>query len=93
MQGFIVNDKATTVDALITSIGTSFVLAKAIKLEGDTDVDAKAKALPNAAYNKHCYLLEYINCFGRLVYNPNITNNFWNGLHVGEGYLYRFCGC
>tara|TARA_R110000803_G_scaffold30008_3_gene68007 strand:+ start:4365 stop:4826 length:462 start_codon:yes stop_codon:yes gene_type:complete len=50
MQGFIVNDKATTVDALITSIGTSFVLAKAIKLDGDTDVDAKAKALPNAGF-------------------------------------------
>jgi|TARA_R110002110_G_scaffold28764_10_gene103855 hypothetical protein len=50
MQGFIVNDKATTVDSLITSIGTTYALAKAIKLEGDTDVDAKAKALPNAGY-------------------------------------------
>ena len=50
MQGFIVNDKATTVDAAVSGIGTSFALAKVIKLEADTDVDAKAKALPNAGY-------------------------------------------
>ena len=50
MQGFIVNDKTTTVDALITSIGTTYTLAKVIKLHGDTDVDAKAKDLPNAGY-------------------------------------------
>tara|TARA_R100001082_G_scaffold62613_2_gene35095 strand:+ start:21084 stop:21554 length:471 start_codon:yes stop_codon:yes gene_type:complete len=50
MQGFIVNDKATTVDVAIGGIGTSYALAKVIKLEADTEVDAKAKALPNAGY-------------------------------------------
>jgi|TARA_Y100000296_G_scaffold81657_1_gene109286 hypothetical protein len=50
MQGFIVNDKTTTVDSTITGIGTSFTLAKKILLEADTDVDAKAKALPQTGY-------------------------------------------
>ena len=50
MQGFIVNDKTTTVDSTVAAIGTSYALAKVIKLEADTDVDAKAKALPNSGY-------------------------------------------
>lgn len=46
-QGFIVND------AEVTSIGTSYVLAKKILLQEDSTADALSSALPQSCYLSH----------------------------------------
>ena len=46
-QGFIVNDAA------ISAIGTSYAVAKGIKLHGDVAIDANSRQLPQACYLSH----------------------------------------
>ena len=50
MQGFIVNDAA------VTTIGTSYALAKKILLHEDSSADSKSRAMPQACYLSHLEL-------------------------------------